>query len=58
MKKSEARKILGIKETDRINRDGVRSVMKSVEERLKGWMLPSEREKLEKDIEALKALLG
>lgn len=56
----EAMERFGIKETeaDRIQKKGVMYLMQTTRERLKVWsMASSDRARLEKDIEAYKALL-
>ena len=58
MTKQEARKYFGLGENDRIDRDGVLRLKKNAEEQLKAWSLTRfHRVKIEKELEALKALL-
>ena len=58
MTKQEARKYFGLGENDKIDRDGVLRLKKNAEEQLKAWSLTRfHREKIEKELEALKALL-
>jgi hypothetical protein len=58
MTKQEARKHFGLGENDGIDRDGVLRLKKNAEEQLKAWSLTRfHREKIEKELEALKALL-
>ena len=58
MTKQEARKYFELGDNDRIYRDGVLRLKKNAEEQLKAWSLTRfDREKIEKELEALKALL-
>lgn len=58
MTKAEALKRFGLKESDTIVREGVLSLLKGAEEQLKVWSINKyDRVKIEKDIEAYKALL-
>lgn len=58
MTKQEARKYFGLGENEKIDRNGVLLLKKSAEEQLKVWSLTRfHKEKLEKELEALNALL-
>lgn len=58
MTKAEAMKLIGLKETDTIDKDGVRSLLRVAEERITTWSLSSGmKADLEKSIAAYKALL-
>ena len=59
MTKQEARRRFGLKDTDVIYEPGVKSLIRSAEKLLSVWSINKyDREKLLKDIEAYKALLG
>ena len=58
MTKQEARKRLGLSENDTISEDGVKSLIESTEKLLTVWSIGKrDRENLEKDLEAYRALL-
>lgn len=58
MTKQEARNFFGLGDNDSIDRDGILQLKKNAEEQLKVWSLTQfHREKREKEMEALKALL-
>lgn len=56
---TEARAILGLKETDNLQEGGIRYLLEITENKLRtGTYAPSEKEKLEKETAAYKALLN
>lgn len=58
MTKAEARERFGIKETDSLDKDGIRQLLQIAEKRAKVWSLTaSMREEIAKDIAAYTALL-
>ena len=59
MTSTEAKEFLGIKEKDSIQKDGIRYLLEIAESNLQaGTYAPSDREKLEKETAAYKALLN
>lgn len=58
MTKSEARKIIGLRETDQIHKDGVFELIAITERQMNNrYISIYDKEELKKELEALKALL-